>query len=345
MTSPAWCSDQAGHINHNTMTEIRIPKGVSATIQDGGSCWVVRLSLDENMSSGPAQPCAEEVNEQPAEQAAPTASPVMGEDTADRKREQARRRKRRQRERERDMSRSGSVTLRDMSRKSVTESVTLRDIRPEKRDMSRKSVTGSVTKRDMSRSRSVTGQDCLIDSLTEDINNNIINKTPIKQTSVAKSVNKRDMSRSASVTPDETREDQQIYLDLDYQLPPAIDEPKAREAWQAWLRYRRDMGGCRRISMKALHEIFKMLEFYHKTGGERAVVQILEYSVERERLNALVAPRDVYRTPPPEPEPAEPEEEPIDPEDNAISTAMCREFLERMKRGQVKPVKQEEVMI
>lgn len=323
MTSPAWCSDQAGHINHNTMTEIRIPKGVSATIQDGGSCWVVRLSsVDQNIpSEEPAQPCAESVNEQPAEPAAPTASPVMSEDNmADRKREQARRRKQRQRERERDMSRSGSVTL--------------RDIRPEKRDMSRKSVTGSVTKRDMSRCASVTGQDCLIDSLTEDINNNIINKTPIKQTSVAKSVNKRDMSRSASVTPDKTREDQQIYLDLDYQLPPAIDEPKAREAWQAWLRYRRDIGGCRKISMKTLHEMFDMLAFYHKTGGERAVVQILKYSVERERMNQLVAPRDVYRTPPPEPEP-KPKEPEISPEESEEVSRSMKEFLEKLKRHRI----------
>ena len=259
------------------MTEIRVPKGVNATIQDGGSCWVVRLSVDQDIQEEPAQPRAESVNEQPAERPEPAASPVMDEDnTADRKREQARVRKQRQRERERDMSRSGSVTL--------------RDIRPEKRDTSRKSVTESVTL--------------------------------------------RDMSRSASVTPDETREDPQIYLDLDYQLPPSIDEPKAREAWQAWLRYRRDMGGCRRISMKALHAIFDMLEFYHKTGGERAVVQILEYSVERERLNQLVAPRDVYRTPPPEPEP-KPKEREISPEESEEVSRSMKEFLEKLKRHRI----------
>lgn len=308
-----------------TMTEIRIPKGVSATIQDGGSCWVVRLSVDQNIQEEPAQPRAEEVNEQqPAEQPA-TASPVMSEgNTADRKREQARRRKQRQRERERDLSRSGSVTL--------------RDIRPEKRDTSRKSVTESVTLRDVSRSASVTGQDCLIECLTDDIinNKNIINKSnqTIRQRSVAKSVTKRDVSRSASVTPDETREDQQLYLDLDYQLPPNLDTPKAREAWQAWIRYRRDMGGCRKISMKTLHEMFDMLAFYHKTGGERAVVQILEYSVEKERLNQLVAPRDVYRTPPPEPEP-KPEEPEISQEESEEVSRSMKEFLEKLRRHRI----------
>ena len=133
---------------------------------------------------------------------------------------------------------------------------------------------------------------------------------------------------------DETREDSQIYLDLDYQLPPTIDEPKAREAWQTWLRYRRDMGGCRRISMKALHAIFDMLEFYHKTGGERAVVQILEYSVERERLNQLVAPRDVYRTPPPEPEP-KPDEPEISQEESEEVSRSMREFLENLRRHRI----------
>lgn len=299
---------------------------MNATIQDGGSCWVVRLSVDQDIQEEPAQPRAESVNEQSAERPEPAASPVMDEDnTADRKREQARVRKQRQRERERDMSRSGSVTL--------------RDIRPEKRDTSRKSVTESVTLRDVSRSASVTGQDCLIECLTDDIinnNKNIINKSnqTIRQRSVAKSVTKRDVSRSASVTPDETREDSQIYLDLDYQLPPTIDEPKAREAWQTWLRYRRDMGGCRRISMKALHAIFDMLEFYHKTGGERAVVQILEYSVERERLNQLVAPRDVYRTPPPEPEP-KPDEPEISQEESEEVSRSMREFLENLRRHRI----------
>ena len=287
------------------MTEIRVPKGVNATIQDGGSCWVVRLSVDQDIQEEPAQPRAESVNEQSAERPEPAASPVMDEDnTADRKREQARVRKQRQRERERDMSRSGSVTLRDVTR-----------------------------------SASVTGQDCLIECLTDDIinnNKNIINKSnqTIRQRSVAKSVTKRDVSRSASVTPDETREDSQIYLDLDYQLPPTIDEPKAREAWQTWLRYRRDMGGCRRISMKALHAIFDMLEFYHKTGGERAVVQILEYSVERERLNQLVAPRDVYRTPPPEPEP-KPDEPEISQEESEEVSRSMREFLENLRRHRI----------
>lgn len=303
------------------MTEIRIPKGVSATIQDGGSCWVVRLSVDQNIQKEPAQPCAESVNEQPAEQPAP-------ELAADRKRLSNAERQKRYRIRKRNAERN-AVT------QNVTASVTKRN---GKRNAVTQNVTESVTRNASERNAvtpAVTGRDCLIECLTDGINNNIINKSnqSIRQTSVAKSVTRRNAERNA-VTPDETREDPQIYLDLDYQLPPTIDEPKAREAWQTWLRYRRDMGGCRRISMKALHAIFDMLEFYHKTGGERAVVQILEYSVERERLNQLVAPRDVYRTPPPEPEP-KPKEPEISPEESEEVSRSMKEFLEKLKRHRI----------
>lgn len=292
------------------MTEIRIPKGVSATIQDGGSCWVVRLSVDQNIQKEPAQPCAEEVNEQqPAERP-----------TEDRKRLSNAERQKRYRLRKRN-----AVTA------SVTQSVT-------KRNAVTQNVTQSVTRNASDRNAvtpAVTGQDCLIECLTDDINNNIINKSKqtIRQTSVAKSVTRRN-AVTPTVTQEETREDQQLYLDLDYQLPPNLDTPKAREAWQAWIRYRRDMGGCRKISMKTLHEMFDMLAFYHKTGGERAVVQILEYSVEKERLNQLVAPRDVYRTPPPEPEPKPKEPEISQEESEEVSRSM-REFLENLRRHRI----------
>lgn len=302
------------------MTEIRVPKGVNATIQDGGSCWVVRLSVDQDIQEEPAQPRAESVNEQPAERPEP-------ELMEDRKRLSNAERQKRYRLRKRNAERNAvtqnvtaSVTKRNAKRNGVTENVT-------------QSVTRNASERNAV-TPAVTGQDCLIECLTDDINNNIINKhQSIRQTSVAKSVTRRNAERNA-VTPDETREDPQIYLDLDYQLPPTIDEPKAREAWQTWLRYRRDMGGCRRISMKALHAIFDMLEFYHKTGGERAVVQILEYSVERERLNQLVAPRDVYRTPPPEPEP-KPKEPEISPEESEEVSRSMKEFLEKLKRHRI----------
>lgn len=293
---------------------------MNATIQDGGSCWVVRLSVDQDIQEEPAQPRAESVNEQPAERPEP-------ELMEDRKRLSNAERQKRYRLRKRNAERNAvtqnvtaSVTKRNAKRNGVTENVT-------------QSVTRNASERNAV-TPAVTGQDCLIECLTDDINNNIINKhQSIRQTSVAKSVTRRNAERNA-VTPDETREDPQIYLDLDYQLPPTIDEPKAREAWQTWLRYRRDMGGCRRISMKALHAIFDMLEFYHKTGGERAVVQILEYSVERERLNQLVAPRDVYRTPPPEPEP-KPKEPEISPEESEEVSRSMKEFLEKLKRHRI----------
>ena len=344
-------------------SEITIPKGVSATIQDGGNCWIVRLSFDNNIRAAPQASDAQAVRETAQTTEEPkaakrlrTESYRVTEDPDERKRELARLRQKRRRERlaqcdgrviygevaevlpegERD-SVTRSVTLRDKKRDSVTESVTLRDTSRKngqnERDMSR---GASVTERDTSRE----GQLCLFDCLDGLINNKLINQS-IKQTSVARSVTKRDMSRSASVTEER---DEQLYLDLDYPLPPTIDSPKAREAWENWIRYRKYTGGCNRISRKVIREMFETLEFFHKTGGELAVVQILRYSTEEGRLNQLLVPRDVHQNP--KPEPPKPVDEPVDPKDDALSKAMCREVLARIKSGRFfKPVEPEEVKL
>lgn len=316
--------------------KIEIPYNVTnVRIFDTGKGWAVSFetarvngeeSAEQAGAAAESDPRETDSSEAPA--AAPTAAPgaepgaakpaaAKRTETAAERAERIRQqnRERQARKRQRDALNAGGVTSR----------VTERD----------NGVTSRVTERD-----SIQGVDCLIDGFInysqENINKNQSIKQETKyQRSAARCVTSRVTERD-SVTGGE--ESEQLFLNIDYPLPPKLDAPEIREAWEEWIQKRRQEWGIYRISTAAIHEILDMMETAYENGGTAGVIAVIRYNIEHERKNRWQRPAPetdhkatFYRYF--EPEPArEPETE----EERAENKRIIEEVFSMLKKGRGK---------
>lgn len=299
--------------------KIHLPYGVTnVVIENTGRGWAVSFDTDtapepttaaDQEGEAGAAPTAAGTAFSPAEAPAPDA--VVQADGAEQRREEKRRLacERQRRKRERDRAAGGTVTR---------DSVTPRD----------NGVTSRVTERD-----SIQGVDCLIDGFINYSQENINKNQSIKQEtryqrSAARCVTSRVTPRD-SVTPSE--ESGQLYLNIDYPLPAALDLPEIREAWQNWIKKRREEWGIYRISPEVVREIFGIMETAWDNGGAACVVAVIKYNIERERKNRWVRPS--YEAPAQVQYYTAPEDEPETEEEKEESLRICQEVLRSLKGG------------
>lgn len=301
--------------------KIHIPYGVTnVVIENTGRGWAVSFDTDtapepttaaDQEGEAGAAPTAAGTAFSPAEAPAPDA--VVQADGAEQRREEKRRLacERQRRKRARDRAAGGTVTR---------DSVTPRD----------NGVTSRVTERD-----SIKGVDCLIDGFINYSQENINKNQSIKQEtryqrSAARYVTSRVTERDSVTGGEET---EQLFLNIDYPLPPKLDAPEIREAWEEWIQKRRQEWGIYRISTAAIHEILDMMETAYENGGTAGVIAVIRYNIENERKNRWKRPAQdhkatFYQYFEPEPDP-EPETE----EEKAENQKIFQEVFAMLKRG------------